>query len=126
VTQHHAAGELEYAQENGITAVPGQDRPGLGLDLLHFNSNSGAQAINLAYLYGAKTIILLGYDMQHTNGQKHFFGDHTGPLHNGNHANYVKCFDKLANDLASEGVEVINCTRVTALTQFKRMDLDAL
>jgi len=125
VTQYHRDGEQEYAQENGILAYPGRDAPGLGRDMLHFNDNSGAQAINLAYLLGATRIILIGYDMQNTGGRAHWFGEHPHTLQTGgNYAVYVDRFARLASDLAYEGVEVINCTRETALHQFRRARLE--
>jgi hypothetical protein len=83
----------------------------------------------LAYLLGAGTIILLGYDMGAT-GNTHFFGSHPPSMSNGSYSSFVPRFDQLAKDLHAEGVEVINCTTETALTQFKRMEfkkaLDAI
>lgn len=108
-----------WAESEGITAIQGCHAKGLGSDLLHFNSNSGAQAINLAYLLGATRIILLGYDMGAT-GNTHWFGDHPKGLRNGKYEQYVETFTRLAEDLKRAGVEVINCTRQTALTQFRR------
>jgi len=108
-----------------LTATQGAHSSGLGREIIHFNGNSGAQAINLAYLMGATRIILLGYDMGAT-GQSHWFGSHPKGLTNGNYSGYVSNFTKLAADLAREGVEVINCTRQTALTQFKRAEIGAV
>ena len=121
--QWHRDDEKAFAKERGITAIPGVHARGLGREKLHFNNNSGAQAINLAYLLGARRIILLGYDMGAT-GNSHWFGSHPKGLSNGNYSNYVTAFDRLAEDLKYEGVEVINCTRKTALTQFKRGVID--
>jgi len=43
-------------------------------------NNSGYQAINLAVHLGAKTIVLLGYDMKRSeDGNHHWFGDHPCP-----------------------------------------------
>lgn len=125
-TQWSDIADKDYAAANGITAVQGRDAPGLGRDMLHFNNNSGAQAINLAYLIGATRIILLGYDMQSTGGKSHFFGDHPPELSTANHAVNVPYFTRLAQDLEREGVEVINCSRDTALTQFKRAELEGI
>lgn len=116
--------QWDFAQANGIEAVQGADRRGLGRDMLHFNSNSGAQAINYAYLLGAGRIILLGYDMQHTGGKAHFFGNHPNQLAFANHAVYIETFTQVAKDLQAEGVDVINCSRETALTQFRRAALE--
>lgn len=114
--------EKEYAAQNGITALQGAHNRGLGRELIHYNSNSGAQAMNLAYLLGASRIILLGYDMGAT-GNMHWFGSHPKGMQNGNYSSYVQCFTRLAEDLANEGVQVINCTRQTALHQFERAEL---
>ena len=125
-TQWHDDAGKEFAAEHGLTALEGSHDSGLGLDKIHFNENSGAQAINLAYLLGAKRIILLGYDMGWSGGKSHFFGDHPPELTTGNHFVYVESFTKLARDLKAKGVEVINCTRETMLYQFPRAELSAV
>lgn len=115
----------ECAVRYGLRVVYGRDAPGLGKDKIHYGAHSGYQAINLAYLWGARLIVLLGYDMQNTGGKSHFFGDY--PL--GTLANFpepgrmIPHYEQLSTDLAAEGVEVINCTRHTALPYFKRRDL---
>jgi len=123
-TQYSNAKEQEYARENGIEALSGAHSAGLGRDQLHYGSNSGYQAINLAFLLGATTINLLGYDMGKTGGKNHWFGNHPNGLTNGNYESFIPRFDSLAKDLAAEGVDVINYTRTTKLTQFKRGNLD--
>lgn len=121
-TQWRTEPERDWAVQSGITALQGVHNKGLGRDKLHFNANSGAQAINLAYLLGATRIILLGYDMGAT-GNTHWFGSHPEGLRNGNYGGYVANFNRLAADLEQEGVEVINCTRHSALHQFHRADI---
>lgn len=123
-TQWRQPDEKAWAEQHGIIPIHGESSPGLGRDKLHYGNNSGYQAINLAYLMGATRIVLLGYDMQYTGGKKHWFGDHPTGFTNGNFIEYVKHFTPLARDLKAEGVEVINCSRETALTQFERADLD--
>lgn len=122
-TQYRDEKEYQFAIEHGITPVMGVDRAGLGRDRLHFNGNSGAQAINLAYLHGATDIVLLGYDMQNTGGQYHWFGKHPQGLANTNYATYQGRFTQLARDLESAGVRVVNCSVETGLTQFQRAPL---
>lgn len=126
-TQWHNSEEKDrvWAEGEGLTAIRGCHARGLGKDKLHFNENSGAQAINLAYLLGAARIILMGYDMGAT-GSGHWFGEHPKGLVRGNHSKFVESFTRLAEDLKGEGVEVINCTRQTALHQFKRAELSAV
>lgn len=120
-TQDEAA-----AKRYGLHRVSGADKPGLGKNgLIHFGGNSGHQMINLAYLFGAARIILLGFDMQRTDGKSHHHGDHPGnlnkslPFHT-----WMKKFPLIASDLKAEGVEVINCTRKTALNCFEKRSLE--
>lgn len=90
----------------------------------HFN-NSGAAAISLAMYRGAEKVILLGYDCQHTGGKKHWHGDHPKGLGNAGSLNrWQESFGQLARKAANAGVEVVNCSRETALTCFRRSDLD--
>jgi hypothetical protein len=98
---------------------------GLGRTRMHFGDNSGYQAVNLAYLWGARRILLLGYDMQRTGGKSHWFGDHPQDLNVGSeYEDWRDRFRILARDLEAEGIEVINCTRETALDCFPRMELE--
>lgn len=83
--------------------------------------NSGAGAINLAALNGAQRVVLLGFDCQHTNGQRHHHGDHPKQL--GNAANVAKWPAQFARLAASLSIEVINASRDTALEVFERQPL---
>lgn len=86
-------------------------------------ANGGFQAIMLARYFGARRILLLGFDMQRTDGRAHWFGDHPKPLVQGKPEGWVKYFDAAAPALAAEGIEVINCSRATALRCFPLGDL---
>lgn len=81
--------------------------------------NSGYQAIGVAVHSGARRIILLGYDQQGA----HFFGQHPdrskAPFHL-----CIPAFASIVGPLAALGVEVLNCTRKTALTCFPRVELE--
>jgi len=84
--------------------------------------NSGAGAIASAVRFGAKRIILLGYDCQHTNGKTHWHGKHPAGLGDaGTVERWPGHFKALAKRL--DGVKVVNCSRETALTCFPRADL---
>lgn len=117
--------DRQWAAREGINVQTGKHAKGLGFDVMHYGGNSGYQAINLAYLMGAGSILLLGYDMSvGDDGKRHFFGDHPGNMHTGSdYSAWCPGFVPLAVDLAHEGVEVINCSRRTALTAFKRGEL---
>ena len=88
--------------------------------------NSGFQALNLAVLHGAQRVILLGYDMQLApDGKRHFFGNHPGGMNrNSRYQDWIKNFRRAKPYIK---IEVINCTRETALDCFPKTKLkDAL
>lgn len=104
----------------------GVSAQGLGREKIHFGNNSGYQAINLAYLLGAKSIILLGFDMKTDAGKVHFFGNHS--YHKQGQGPNDQVFNRwkhnflhLARDLEYEGVEMVNATRDTTLDMFKKV-----
>lgn len=85
--------------------------------------NSGAGAIALAIAKGARRILLLGYDMQYTGGRRHWHGDHPAKLGNaGKIAEWPAFFERLRRD--HPDIEIINCSRETALTCFPRQSLE--
>lgn len=99
------------------------DKLPLEPDRICQGSNSGHQAISLAYRFGARRIILIGYDLQRTGGRTHHHGDHPNPLSNGNPTAWLPRFPPLAHDLRTVGVEVVNASLATALVCFPRADL---
>ena len=82
--------------------------------------------VNLAYLFGAKKIILLGFDMKRDKDKKsHWHGDHPGFLNKSLPVEkWIKNFKQLALDLKSEGVHVINATRDSDLECFEKQKLE--
>jgi len=118
--------DFPASEKYGLNRVEGDKAEGLGRDKVHYGANSGYQAINLAYLFGAKKIILLGLDMKRgPNKESHHHGDHPGPLNKDMPIKtWLKNFPKLAEDLKTEGVEVVNATRDTALECFKKVKLE--
>lgn len=88
--------------------------------------NSGYQAVHLAVHFGAKRILLLGFDMKDgRNRRRHWFGSHPAKLDSrGNFTGWMRAFDKFAGVLKHMGIEVINCTPDTALRAFKRVPIE--
>lgn len=88
--------------------------------------NSGFQAVNLAAQFGATRIILLGYDMQGEVGA-HWYGRNNWMQANNpdaySYLNWKRAFEAAAPALRDRGVEVINASRETALTCFRRMPI---
>lgn len=98
--------------------------------------NSGYQAINLAYHFGARRIILLGIDMTTApDGATHYHEGHPismprdlyrEMLDNTMKKNMLPYFPSLGRDLELEGVEVINANPASALTYWPRKPLSEL
>lgn len=111
----------------GLQHVPSEAYPGLTRfnHRIHSGGNSGYMAMNLAYLFGARRILLVGFDNQATGGAKHWFGDHPKGLAEVHpYSLWAKRYAELADDLSTVGVTVLNCTRITALACFPREDLN--
>lgn len=88
--------------------------------------NSGYQAINLAVHLGARRILLLGYDMAPAvDGRAHWFGDHPDKTPSP-YPQMRAAFDTLVEPLAALGIEVVNCSRQTALLTFPCRPLDSV
>ena len=99
----------------------------VGLDLdphgLRAGFNSGYQAINLAVHFGARRIVLLGYDMApNPHGPSHFFGEHPDKAPSP-YEQMREAFLSLVEPLNDIGVEVVNCTPGSALTCFPSLPL---
>lgn len=91
--------------------------------VVHYGSNSGFQAVNLALLKGATKVILVGFDMRVVNGLRHFFGDHPDPLHNrANYKDFIAPFTRAAKGCR---VPVVNATPGSALDCFPMVELEA-
>lgn len=116
VEKHHELNWIDSKCEMGLSTDPA---------FIHQGSNSGIQAINLAYHFGARRIVLLGFDMQPTNGKAHWFGEHPNKSHP-KFNSLMKFYEHVADQAPTLGLEIINATRETALTCFKRQSLSSL
>lgn len=109
---------------SGLHLVKVEPSPGIALDpcrvALRRTSVSGA--INLAVHLGAARVVLLGVDGGLVNGRRHHHGvKYPWPL-------VDRCFDEhrveleaLAPSVAAVGVEVLNCSPVSALRCWERI-----
>ena len=125
-------GELWTINQNArdrfdLNWLLGLDKAGLSraTGVIHQGQNSGYQAVSLAHLFGAARILLLGFDFGRTHGRAHWHRDHPPGMGNGgSFAAWIAHMNVLAAELAAAGVEVINCSRYTALTCFPRMSIE--
>jgi len=121
-TQSEAAAErfgLEYIRVESKSPAEG-----LSTDpsVIYSGGNSGHQAIGLGFLLGCAEFILMGFDM---GGNGHWFGPHPEGLRQPrNFANWIDRFQAMADDAATLGVTIINCSRDTGLTCFPRMSIE--
>lgn len=87
--------------------------------------NGGFQAINLAVQFGARRIVLVGYDM-HLHRGEHWHGKHPKGMNNPQPSAMTRWRNFLewqAPKLADMGIEVLNATPGSALQAYRFADL---
>jgi len=105
---------LKFTQSGGVKGVKRVSS--------HRTFNSGAGAIMLAKELGAARVALLGYDGTKTGGRAHWHDDHPRGLGNAGAANlWPDQFKKLAPTI---NLPVVNCSRQTAITVFKILNIE--
>jgi hypothetical protein len=111
----------------GLSIVYGEHGKGFSTDQnkIHYGSNSGFQAINLAILMGATRIALVGFDWQQVDGKSHFFGEHPAGWAAPQFRTFNAEIEYAAKHLPA-GVEVYNCTPGSALRAFPMRSIDDL
>ena len=115
------------AHRFGLELISGFQGPGLSKQpgRIHLGGNSGYAQIGLALDWGSPRVLLLGYDMQRTGNRTHHHGDHPRPLGNANaFPTWLRRFDVMAKDARKMGLEIVNCSRASALTCFPRMTIE--
>lgn len=89
--------------------------------------NSGFQALNLALQFGAKRILLVGFDMHGRSGE-HWYGRNNWNAANNptpdNYRRWVRCFENAAPKISDMGAEVINAAAFSDLKRFKKMTIE--
>jgi hypothetical protein len=117
-------GHQTIAQQYRTQWAKNVNRPGLSTDnsIINNNGNSGFQAINLAYLFGSRRILLVGFDMKlGADKEKHWHPDHPKPCVQAQvFSEWIHKAATLAKDLERHKCEVINCSAETALTCWPR------
>lgn len=104
--------------------------------VLRTGGNSGYMQVNLAFLYGCRKVILLGYEfmtkvIQRDNGERsflsHWFGEHpaqaTESEHNCFYQSCLANFPTMIPDLVERGLSVINCSEPSAIDCFPKVPL---
>lgn len=106
-----------YGREagKGITEKPGWVR---------WNGHSGGSAINFAYHLGAKTIVLVGFDMRRVAGQKNWHTEYKESLNTSPFRRHLRCFPRIKQDADALGLKIINATPDSAITSFPIVPLE--
>jgi len=99
-------------------------------NLVSWNGNSGAAAISIAAWSGAKRIILLGFDMKLSVDNRQHWHDLYGrgvrdPTNDRQRRKlpfdrHLRGFEDIARDAKNWGIEIINASPDSAITQFPK------
>lgn len=86
--------------------------------------DAGTSAINLAMLFGATDIIVLGYDM---TGGRWFAGEHPHPtpvIPESDFRRHMAPLERLAADAHAKGIRIVNVSPVSRVTCFEQRRLE--
>lgn len=111
--------QRDGSHSKGISTKPG---------FVSWNFNSGAASISVAAQAGAKRILLLGFDMKLSDDKfQHFHNVYQrGAVQDERRlrklpfGRHLKGFDQIAVDAQNLGIEIINLSPNSAITQFRK------
>lgn len=98
--------------------------------MISWNQNSGSASISMAVHFGVKRIVLLGFDMVlDDNKRSHWHNFHGNTTHKKKmrtppFARHMMGFEEIAKDAEALGVEIVNASPTSAITQFKKVALE--
>ncbi len=122
----------------GISYIRGEWGDGLSTDpdVIYYGHSSGYQLVNLAYHYGVREMVLIGYDLrypkgyngmkQQAGGDRHYFDEYPKALQhwtkfnmgqNGEINGLLECYRTIKPK--DYGLNIINCSPGTALDFFE-------
>lgn len=87
--------------------------------------DAGTSAINLAYLFGASEIVLLGFDMAGGRWLNGRYPHHLPHPPQRDFDLHLAALAPIAEDLKAAGVRVINSSPTSAVTCFEKRNLEA-
>jgi hypothetical protein len=96
-------------------------------NVLRWNCNAGAGAINLAYLFGVKRVCLLGFDMKADTTEKTHWHSGERNYHvvtpDSTFKRFMKRFPMIAQDAKKLGMEILNVNPDSAIEDFPKVKL---
>lgn len=124
------------ADRFGIKHIRGEWGDSLSTDpsYIHYGHSSGYQLLGIAYHYGVREMLLVGYDLKYPKGyskadrnpggDRHYFGEYPKELQhfpsvggNGEMLGLLDCYRTI--DCKALGLRIINCTPGSALDFFE-------
>lgn len=102
-----------------VRLIGDKQAPGLSVNpgWLHCGKNSGYQAVNLAYLLGARRVLLIGFDQKYVGNRQHYFKNRDYQTSSW-YESWQPYWQSVADAQDVLGLEVINCTPDSALMCF--------
>ena len=98
---------------------------GLQRDALGWNKNTGAGAVNLALLLGAKRVFLLGFDMHLTGGRSNWHDNNLDKPNEAVYPRFLKGFERMQKDMGKFlGSEIFNITDDSSLDIFPKIGVN--
>lgn len=117
--------KVKRIQGCGDPMFPPIFRPGAAF--IQQGRSSGHTAVSLAISLGASKVVLLGYDMRVVGDREHHHTEYTGPRDLQQYArDFVPAFNGWYDAARKVGVEIVNATPGSAVTEFPFVDLATL
>lgn len=86
--------------------------------------DAGTSAINLAFLFGASEIVLLGFDMTGGRWLNGRYDHHLPFPPQCQFDDHLSALPTIAADLSATGVRVVNCSPISAVKVFEKRPLE--
>jgi len=92
-------------------------------DGLYWSRSSGVAAVNLAYLFGASEIALLGIDL---NDNSHFYSEHGRGQGFPHAARIIEDLYLMSREMKKRGMKLWNCSPNSSVRGFEKVKLEKL
>lgn len=100
------------------------DFPQPGCGVFKVGRSSGHRAVSLAIGMGAMRVALLGFDMREVNGRSHFHDEYRCRDPKLYALSFIPGFDGWDAAARKVGVDIVNCTHGSPLTELRISDLE--
>lgn len=105
-----------------VSAASGQPLKA-GHSPIRLGRNSGQTGIALAAAFGAKQIVLLGFDMRRVAGESHHHKEYSTENDKLYSKDFIPAFQGWNNVAVKSGIKVLNATPGSALNEFPKIEL---